>query len=1404
MSIDTEVLVELDRFWLPLGRSYSLTHAGWLAEPVTDGFFVRNGDVVPTVRLAEHRCLVLLGEPGIGKSKTVLLSHPLVEDPKAVTSLRFDLGSFSSEDRLARRVFEDAELESWRTGNGTLCLTLDGFDEARARIETLPRLLCEYLDDWDCERLFLRIVCRTADWPTSLRSTLAQKFGDVALFELLPLRRTDARTLLEAAAHADGPGRNAEEALAAVEAAHLVPLAARPLTLELLRAAVGADGSFPVGAADLYARGLLALADETTSERRDAWQSRVPAETRVEVAARLAAISVFGGRPTVWLGTRAELGAASGADSGAIVIGDATSPPDGAAGVSWPHTAHAIQQTVRSGLFTGAGENRVGWAHATFPDYLATRWILDNGLSDEQVRSLLLTSDERVHVRVRQVAAWLVRTAPARFGWLVPLDPEAFLANVDIPDESLRRQLVDAVFQAADAGNLFHDHEWNLAGLAHPTIADQLRDALHGAGHDIVRIAISVARHCGVTEIVPDLTAIALDGSRDPYIRVAAAMGVYDLSDNEPTDGLVTLIPIVGAVPPPEDELPAELEGAALMASWPHAISTEKVFDRLNPRHARNFSGIYSMFVHDFARGLGSQDLGVACDWLTADSGRLSDSRLESLVNAIICLCVKSLDDPRARNTLRTVAQRRSEDYAPLFGEEAFREEADLTEEERRAVSLVLLEGATEHQVLNLVDMWGGGRLSLIQATDFAWLVTQYEKAPEPLRTGMGAALKHLHNPLNTTHSEVVLSLADDHPVAGLFTYWRTPVELDSAEAAEARSQWSEIYGRREERRRRATEPKDAWVNPRIIDAARGAADGDIKAFWNGVRLVTVRPGTERYFDEFKPDLSTHARWATLPEETRQQFVWAAPIFLTEARCEPEAWLGQDKTSFVAVAAYRAMILLLREHPEALAALDGRVWREWAPILIDWSVTINGAQPDDKQLLLSMALPHASDELQSALVTVIDKAIQDGMNTFHREELTALMSDGLADKLLTRLRSPMAAETRDDILDVLMGSYANKVALVLRDWLHDEDRAQDPERARTAVLRLLQGPTADAWPELRDLMDREPEFIQSALAENRFVYDHRPPDRPEADLADLYIWVCHHFPITEDPQHEDAHIVGPREALATWRDGLLETLKQAGTAASVEAIEHIVNAFPERTWLVHTLALARRALREQSWAPLSIDELDKLAGHPARRIVRTDADLIAVTVEALSEIQARLQGDTPTAHLLWDTHSGLPKSEEHISDYLADELTRRLNQHGIVVNREVQVRRSKATSGLPERTDLRIEAVTADTVQPAAVLVLPGEVKGNWNRGVITSIQTQLVDRYMADLHTDHGLYIVAWFDQDSWTATDDPNRKRASSRWQGRKDLESALETERAKQETLGRHISVVVLDFSLRRPGA
>jgi hypothetical protein len=252
-----------------------------------------NSEATSTRALADRRCVVLLGEPGMGKTSALAAGLALRPRTEALQSLNLDLGIYASEDRLVRAVFESETVRAWQSGSELLCLTLDGFDEALNRVETLDRLLGDYLRTWDCERLFIRLVCRTADWPQTLRPVLEDRFGDANMHELLPLRRSDAGVLLRAA------GLDADQVLAAVEQAHIVPLAARPLTLRLIQSAISPDGSLPGSARALYERGLFALLDEMNPARRGSMRPLGGAARRMGAAERIAALSTFGGRLTV-------------------------------------------------------------------------------------------------------------------------------------------------------------------------------------------------------------------------------------------------------------------------------------------------------------------------------------------------------------------------------------------------------------------------------------------------------------------------------------------------------------------------------------------------------------------------------------------------------------------------------------------------------------------------------------------------------------------------------------------------------------------------------------------------------------------------------------------------------------------------------------------------------------------------------------------------------------------------------------------------------------------------------------------------------------------------------------------------------------------------------------------------
>src|SRR5258708_13773321 len=95
------------RFWCPREGSYSLADNGFLVDPEGKYGEEFNPDLVTFDQLHEIPCLALLGEPGIGKSRTM---HSNASAAKAVAhggkSIHLDLRQFGSEDRLLRSLFK--------------------------------------------------------------------------------------------------------------------------------------------------------------------------------------------------------------------------------------------------------------------------------------------------------------------------------------------------------------------------------------------------------------------------------------------------------------------------------------------------------------------------------------------------------------------------------------------------------------------------------------------------------------------------------------------------------------------------------------------------------------------------------------------------------------------------------------------------------------------------------------------------------------------------------------------------------------------------------------------------------------------------------------------------------------------------------------------------------------------------------------------------------------------------------------------------------------------------------------------------------------------------------------------------------------------------------------------------
>ena len=100
-----------------------------------------------------------------------------------------------------------------------------------------------------------------------------------------------------------------------------------------------------------------------------------------------------------------------------------------------------------------------------------------------------------------------------------------------------------------------------------------------------------------------------------------------------------------------------------------------------------------------------------------------------------------------------------------------------------------------------------------------------------------------------------------------------------------------------------------------------------------------------------------------------------------------------------------------------------------------------------------------------------------------------------------------------------------------------------------------------------------------------------------------------------------------------------------------------------------------------------------------------------------------------------------PKDENSLSDLVKIHLDYDLLQRNLVINREVEIKRSTGNRD-GERTDIYVQALSNHDDKLSLVI----EVKGCWNPDIPTSMETQLKNRYLSKYKSSVGIYLVGWY----------------------------------------------------------
>ncbi|GAB93054.1 NACHT domain-containing protein [Gordonia rhizosphera] len=1358
----------MDRFWISsTDGMQAVTSDGWAAAPSLWG-----ADSVATRGLADRRCLILLGEPGIGKTTAVGDGSVLAPLCCGVDSIfKIDLVGKSRESSVHRAFKGVVD----RAGDGDVCLTVDGFDEAQRQIPGLFSVILDYVDDIGPERLWLRVVSRASDWEVRYTKDFDERFSSCESMFLLPLTRANVSNF------AEGRGVDPERFLRDVERKGVEAIAARPLTLDLLLRVYERDGALPNRSADLYERGMSALCEELSDDRGPRQPRLVPGRA-MEIAARTAAVMAFGGKSSIWLGPEAQASPEDATVSQCVVDGS-----------EWPTsvTPAEVEEVWRGGLF--GGTDRRVWAHATFGDYLAARWIATHALSESQVRALLVAEPPHyLYARTRAVAAWLVALSPQDYGWLVDVDPPAFTLGTDVPTDDLRERVVRALLQ----GDIDLDYRARMdyRTLSYAGLGYLLIDIVPTADAATLDVAAAIAIQCETRDMAEVFGHIALDPDRPVRDRLVAATACEVLSSEHPTSQLVPLatdsedtrgdLDLLGRL---------ELQGIGLRASVPHAMSIEDVLAVLTPHEVANVHGQHWRFVRDFADDLDDRDAPALAAWIVAHPGVIPDEHFEDLVRKATQILIREIDTSvEIADAAAQIAITRASDYRPLYVDRALGDTPTLTESDRRRLALAVFERATPEHTAAMAYRFVNDNEGLLPPSSLEWLIEHYARARDATQTeNMKIVLQHLVSPDFPGHAEMILTLPDNHPAADALAFCRGSCRLDSPEADLYRR-----YRLRTQENEATLERRKLQINiaDTISRFAIAAVEGEYGCAAEAFQLLMV--GEDRLsVDHDTADVTKRPGWADTDPETHQRLLDAAVAWLDAHHDGEDAVMGEYVGYWPALVGYRMFIALVHQRPESLKDFPETIWGQWAKAILTFPVSGRADDAADKSALFDVVLPHVRTRFEERMLQVIDAAVETKEHIDVTIELKLLDTPAFAQTLLDHygVRTPQS-HAEWEVLHFLTDKHMQLVRPLLSEQLGDTDDSAREASIRAGIALFLDHPE-HVWKDIWARADEDTSWAQDLFGRLAETCRYRAPALTAEHLADLYLWLRTHIAEPDPTGPGIVHFLDRRDFAEAWRNTMAQYLMESATAADIDALNRIHQADSGSSGLAAALTVARRNLASNQWIPLTVDDLDALAIDTRRTPIRTTQDLRTATVAALDEIQAVLQGDTPEAPLLWDTHSKRPKSEDEISDYLRNRLQTILE--GAVVNREVQVRNQKG-QGMGERTDLRLEAKGPDTTfRP---VVLPVEVKGCWHDDLETAWEEQLLNRYMKDIHTSDGVYLVVWFDNEIWDSSD--RRRAKAAKYSSIGVLEQRLQQLIAERSLAAVNVDVVVLDASRGRP--
>lgn len=1370
------------RFWSPPNGQINLFDGGFLQDPTEDGIGkFANPDLVTLSLLGEHKCLILLGEPGIGKSTEIESLYTEVSKKEPGKTLQINLRDIPTPEIFKEELEKSPQYQDWVKNGTPLHLFLDSFDEGifsfKSFTNYLVLLLNKNVDK--IQNLYLRISCRTAIWQPYLDDSLKTLWSEnITKYELCPLTRSDVLTALK------DSGIDSDKFMKEVAEKGVVGLAGKPLTLQLLIDVYQKEGKLPTKKTDIYSQGCELLVDEPDASKKADHSTKptLSLQKRISIAERIAMATIVGGKLVITSESKAKAleGEISiGELQGTEIVGD----------TSFSAGENEISEVLNTGLFSARGGGKMGWAHQTYGEFLASRYISRHKLKWQQIRSLLFqdilsNGTFQIIPQLYEVGAWVANLSSDFFDRAVLIDPEfLLLSDVNVATDGQKKILVDQILKGLEQGDLFDRpeiyNEVNFRKLNNPALSEQLEPYIKEQSKGIVvrRSAIEIALACEIKSLEEFLLGIALDETDSLNIRVRAARVIAEIASNSSKAKLKSLL-ASGFTKDIEDEL----KGVVLQALWPKHITTKELFNLITPPKRSNFYGLYDIFL---SRTLGktfkAEDLLEALEWVkkVALHPRDINYTLAKLADDIMLKAWENISSPGILEKFAEISYERITDFEEIIGERALRNEvlekfkaslesnADGRQKLIKEIVAVLLKKPEKPNGKKGYILMPHGKVRLLFSTDLPFLIDWLDKEKdEDIQKLLAEVIGRIFDIKSSNDIGLVYDLRTRNSFLRDETqYWFGTIVLGSEEAKKQKKIWEEEKMWEKKRFRDEKEEILKVIKPqRIKELLKKCESGDTNAWWQLNNALCM------YQHEFhEENIRELPGWKVLDEDTQKRIIKCGREFILQQQSKPEMWLGQEKIYFPAFSGYRAIKIYYEVDPDFIKKLDPKIWKGWAPIILGFPLASNDPKNGE---LVALAYQNAPEEI----ISTLDVLIYDEEKR-HETILILSLLDNCADERMTKFllekvkRPNFNIKASADILRFLLSKHNEETKEYVESIIKLPLSTDPGEKEKTLVAAASLVWVADQqdWDFLWTLIQKDKEF-------GRLVLEKAHDDRlrgsgilqglSEKQLSELYLWMMKEYPPETYSQPEGEYVeVTPQISLGEWRDSVLRTLMDKGSAEGCREVERIAKILPDRKWIrEYTLLETKRIALQKSWQAPFIEQIFKMVENNELRLVNSADELMELVLDSLESFQDKLQkGEHPQAIDLWNekrTKVGektlvvsSPKDENRLSDKIKTHLQDDLP--GTVINREVEIKRGS-------KTDIHISTFTKDNLgRPEDLLKLTIEVKGCWNDELDTAMESQLSGKYLDGTDCDHGIYLIGWFQCEKWNDTTDSRKNK-------------------------------------------